>query len=83
MDFSKKAPKEFWKKFPYRRLPTKPSTRVNVKRLEAAVKKVDKKLTVHQNKKAKETIRNLKLHCPKREETFLSMERNATVKTFP
>ena len=28
-------------------------------------------------------LKLLGLHCPKREETFLSMERNATVKTFP
>ena len=50
--FSTKAPKEFWKKFPFRRLPERPSTRVKVKRLEAAVKRVEKKLTVHQKKKA-------------------------------
>ena len=83
MDFSKKAPKEFWKKFPYRRLPTKPSTRVNVKRLEAAVKKVEKKLTVHQNKKARETIRNLKLGAPSYQLSHLKGElmRNANSAT--
>ena len=64
LDFSKPATKEFWKKFPFRQLPSRPSTRVNIKRLQAAVDRVSKKLTVHQLKKAKETIKNLKLGAP-------------------
>ena len=64
MDFSTPAPAEFWKKFPFRQLPTKPSTRVNIKRLQAAVDKVSHRLTIHQKKKARETIRSLKLGAP-------------------
>ena len=79
MDFSSKAPQEFWKKFPFRRLPDKPSTRVKVKRLETAVKRVEKKLTIHQKKKARETIRNLKIGAPSYQLSQLkgSMMKNA------
>ena len=83
IDFSTKAPKEFWKKFPFRRLPDRPSTRVKVKRLEAAVKRVEKKLTVHQKKKARETVKNLKIGAPSYQLSHLkgSMMRNANSAT--
>ena len=59
VDFSKKAPVEFWKNFRKRELPTRPSTPVNVERLRDLIHEQKDKFTVHQKEEADLTIKNL------------------------
>ena len=64
VDFSKKADKEFWKEFPHRPLPTKPSTRVNIPALKKRIYDVRNKFTVHQMDAGRETVQNLTEGAP-------------------
>ena len=64
LDYSKKAPKEFWDKFPSRPLPQQPTTRVKVSKLKAAIDKAAGQWTVHQVEVAARTVKNLEEGAP-------------------
>ena len=64
LDFSSKAEPQFWEKFPSRKLPDKPSMRINVKNLEKTVKTVAEKMTLHQRLNARTAISNLEEGAP-------------------
>ena len=59
LDCSKKAPKEFWEKFPSRPLPQQPTTRVNVPELKTAINMAAGQWTVHQKEAAARVVKNL------------------------
>jgi len=71
LDFSKKMEKSFWKKFPSRKLPKTPSSRIKFKRLQQEIKKVEKKWTLHQKDIGKNAIRNLSGGAPACQRKFL------------
>ena len=64
VDFSKKATKDFWDKFPKRELPKKPSTWVDIPALKRLIYDVRKKFTIHQSDAAVITIKNLSEGAP-------------------
>ena len=64
LDFSKKADKDFWDKFPSRKLPDKPTTKVKIDKLEKAVEAAAGKMTIHQRANAQRAIQNLKTGAP-------------------
>ena len=79
MDFSKKAPAEFWKKFPSRPLPECPQTRVNIDALKSLVAEASGHFNMHQKDAAAETIGNLAEGAPAYQSVFLKggLMRNA------
>jgi hypothetical protein len=58
--YSESPNNRFWEKFPKRKLPQKPATRINVKNLEISVRKVKDKLTKSELKRAHKVIKDLK-----------------------
>jgi hypothetical protein len=60
----KTMPDHFWKAFPKRELPKKPTTRVNVKQLENLIKKHKKGWTAEEKAKAAAAVASLKEGAP-------------------
>jgi hypothetical protein len=60
----KEQPDSFWAGFPHRELPKRPTTRVNIKKLDELVKKHSMNWTLEENTKARRAIKSLKHGAP-------------------
>ena len=80
VDFSKPGTKEFWQEFPSRELPDKPTTKINVTRLEELIAEWDSHMTIHETDMAQKALRILKDGAPAYQKSELP---GITVKNAP
>ena len=71
LDFTKEAGEDFWKQFPSRPLPQKPTTRVDIDMLKKELRGVEKKFTIHEISASKTTLENLTTGAPSHQRSQL------------
>ena len=71
LNFSKPADSTFWDNFPSRKLPSRPSTRVDIPQLRRAIHAAKKNWTIHEKKSAEKTLENLTLGAPSHQKSSL------------
>jgi hypothetical protein len=64
LDFTKKAEDTFWKNFPSRRLPRKPTTRINIQNIKRGIVASSKMWTIHEKTRAERAVRHLTRGAP-------------------
>ena len=64
VDFSRPGTEEFWREFPSRELPDRPTTRINVTRLEELINEWDSHMTIHERDMAQKALKDLKEGAP-------------------
>ena len=64
VDFSRPGTEEFWREFPSRELPDRPTTRINVTRLEELINEWDSHMTIHERDMAQKALKYLKEGAP-------------------